>query len=80
MGAAYFCYGASCNYYLSELRLVPLTRPADNVRMPSLLLIAASRGLGLAMAEQFLKKDWNVVGSVRAASPPVRPTRRVRWY
>jgi NAD(P)-dependent dehydrogenase (short-subunit alcohol dehydrogenase family) len=53
---------------LSELRLVPLARLADNVRMPSLLLIAASRGLGLAMAEEFLKKDWNVVGSVRAGS------------
>ena len=36
--------------------------------MPTLLLIAASRGLGLAMAEEFLKKDWNVVGTVRAGS------------
>jgi NAD(P)-dependent dehydrogenase (short-subunit alcohol dehydrogenase family) len=35
---------------------------------PTLLLIAASRGLGLAMAEEFLEKDWNVVGTVRAAS------------
>ena len=35
---------------------------------PTILLVAASRGLGLAMAEEFLKKGWNVVGTVRAAS------------
>jgi len=35
---------------------------------PTLLLIAASRGLGLAMAEEFLKNDWNVVGTVRDGS------------
>ena len=35
---------------------------------PTILLIAASRGLGLAMAEDFLKKGWNVVGTVRAGS------------
>lgn len=34
----------------------------------TILLIAASRGLGLAMAEEFLKKAWNVVGTVRAGS------------
>ena len=34
----------------------------------TILLIAASRGLGLAMAEEFLKKGWNVVGTVRAGS------------
>jgi len=36
--------------------------------MPTILLIAASRGLGLAMAEEFLKKGWNVVGTVRGGS------------
>ena len=36
--------------------------------MRTLLLIAASRGLGLAMAEEFLKKDWNVVGTVRGTT------------
>lgn len=30
-----------------------------------LLLIGASRGLGHAMAAEFLKKGWNVVGTVR---------------
>jgi len=31
----------------------------------TILLIGASRGLGLAMAAEFLKKGWNVVGTVR---------------
>lgn len=31
----------------------------------SLLLIGASRGLGYAMAGEFLKHNWNVVGTVR---------------
>jgi NAD(P)-dependent dehydrogenase (short-subunit alcohol dehydrogenase family) len=35
---------------------------------PTILLIAASRGLGLAMADEFLKKGWNVVGTVRGNS------------
>lgn len=34
----------------------------------TIFLIAASRGPGLAIAEEFLKKGWNVVGIVRAAS------------
>ncbi len=32
----------------------------------SVLLIGASRGLGYAMAEEFLKRDWDVIGTVRA--------------
>lgn len=31
----------------------------------NLLLIGASRGLGYAMAEEFLKRGWHVVGTVR---------------
>src|SRR5262249_46832489 len=31
----------------------------------TILLIGASRGLGHAMAAEFLKKGWNVVGTVR---------------
>lgn len=34
----------------------------------TLLLIGASRGLGLAMAGEFLKKGWRVVGTVRGAT------------
>ena len=32
---------------------------------PSVLLIGASRGLGHAMAGEFVKRGWNVVGTVR---------------
>ena len=34
----------------------------------SILIIGASRGLGHAMAEEFFKKGWSVVGTVRASS------------
>ncbi|MGD0103508.1 MAG: SDR family NAD(P)-dependent oxidoreductase [Rhodopila sp.] len=43
---------------------MPPAAPSDT---PStILLIGASRGLGHAMAAEFLKKGWNVVGTVRA--------------
>jgi NAD(P)-dependent dehydrogenase (short-subunit alcohol dehydrogenase family) len=35
----------------------------DNI--PTILLVGASRGLGLAMAAEFLTKGWNVVGTVQ---------------
>ncbi|KAJ5496626.1 hypothetical protein N7463_008613 [Penicillium fimorum] len=35
---------------------------------PTILLIGASRGLGHAMAAEFLEKGWNVVGTVRGGS------------
>ncbi|WP_291783936.1 SDR family NAD(P)-dependent oxidoreductase [Luteibacter sp.] len=35
---------------------------------PSILLIGASRGLGHAMAVEFLAKGWHVVGTVRRGS------------
>ncbi len=34
----------------------------------TILIIGASRGLGHAMAAEFLKKGWNVIGTVRGAS------------
>ena len=42
--------------------------PPANLNDPAgtILLIGASRGLGHAMAAAFLKKGWNVVGTVRA--------------
>lgn len=39
-----------------------LSAPAGTV-----LLIGASRGLGHAMAAEFLKKGWNVVGTIRGS-------------
>lgn len=41
---------------------------SSNQRVPTILLVAASRGLGLAMAAEFLKQGWNVVGTVRGGS------------
>jgi NAD(P)-dependent dehydrogenase (short-subunit alcohol dehydrogenase family) len=40
----------------------------SNSREHSLLLIGASRGLGYAMAEQFLRRGWRVVATERAPS------------
>ena len=34
----------------------------------TILLAGASRGLGLAMADEYLKKGWNVVGTVRGSA------------
>jgi len=53
---------------LYNLRLVRTASDTHNDLMQTVLLIAASRGLGLAMAEEFLKKDWNVVGTVRGTT------------
>jgi len=41
--------------------------PARDLSLPAatILLIGASRGLGHAMAAEFLKRGWNVVGTVR---------------
>ena len=50
------------------MRLVRIAPDTHNDLMQTVLLIAASRGLGLAMAEKFLKKDWNVVGTVRGST------------
>jgi len=35
---------------------------------PTILIIGASRGLGHAIAAEFLKKGWDVVGTVRAGA------------
>ncbi|MCP5420295.1 MAG: SDR family NAD(P)-dependent oxidoreductase [Gammaproteobacteria bacterium] len=35
---------------------------------PTVLIIGASRGLGHAMAAEFLKKGWNVVGTARGGT------------
>jgi NAD(P)-dependent dehydrogenase (short-subunit alcohol dehydrogenase family) len=39
----------------------------DNA-VPTVLIIGASRGLGHALAAEFLKREWNVVGTVRASN------------
>jgi NAD(P)-dependent dehydrogenase (short-subunit alcohol dehydrogenase family) len=45
---------------------VPVT-PSGNAT-PTILIIGASRGLGHAMAAEFLKNGWNVAGTVRAGA------------
>ncbi|MCW6511151.1 SDR family oxidoreductase [Lichenifustis flavocetrariae] len=35
---------------------------------PTILIIGASRGLGAAMATEFLKRGWNVVGTVQESA------------
>ncbi|KVS28732.1 SDR family oxidoreductase [Burkholderia cepacia] len=44
----------------------------SNKNAPTILLVAASRGLGLAMAEQFLSKGWRVTGTVREGAGRTR--------
>jgi NAD(P)-dependent dehydrogenase (short-subunit alcohol dehydrogenase family) len=36
---------------------------------PSVLIVGASRGLGLALAEEFCRRDWRVIATVRSRSP-----------
>jgi NAD(P)-dependent dehydrogenase (short-subunit alcohol dehydrogenase family) len=38
------------------------------ITSPTILLIGASRGLGLAMAAEYLKRGWHVVGTVRGTA------------
>jgi NAD(P)-dependent dehydrogenase (short-subunit alcohol dehydrogenase family) len=45
----------------------------------SLLLIGASRGLGLAIAEQYLQRGWHVVGTVRSAERTKLHDLREHW-
>jgi NAD(P)-dependent dehydrogenase (short-subunit alcohol dehydrogenase family) len=45
-----------------------MSSPAAN-RTPTILIVAAGRGLGHAIAQQFLDKGWNVIGTVRQDMP-----------
>ncbi|MBB6252615.1 SDR family NAD(P)-dependent oxidoreductase [Nitrospirillum iridis] len=37
---------------------------------PTAVIIGASRGLGLALAQEYLARGWQVIGTVRPDSPP----------
>jgi NAD(P)-dependent dehydrogenase (short-subunit alcohol dehydrogenase family) len=39
--------------------------PDSTETVPTILIVAAERGLGHAMAEEFLKKGWSVIGTIR---------------
>ena len=49
---------------MKDIALMPTTNPAET--SGTILLIGASRGLGHAMAAEFLTKGWTVVGTVRS--------------
>jgi NAD(P)-dependent dehydrogenase (short-subunit alcohol dehydrogenase family) len=36
----------------------------------TILIIGASRGLGLGLAREYAKRGWRVIGTVRSANPP----------
>lgn len=44
--------------------------PTNEAR-PCILLIGASRGLGHAMATEFVRRGWHVVGTVRGGNTPL---------
>ena len=41
---------------------------SSNRSAPTILLVGASRGLCISLAAEFLKKGWNVIGTVRAGT------------
>jgi NAD(P)-dependent dehydrogenase (short-subunit alcohol dehydrogenase family) len=44
-------------------------QPATSMNAPrTILIIGASRGLGYALAVEFLKRNWSVIGTVRAGA------------
>ena len=45
-----------------------MLRHRANDPASTILIIGASRGLGLAMAGEFLNKGWNVVATVRGST------------
>ncbi len=46
----------------------PVSSAALSRSAPTILIIGASRGLGQATAAEFLKRGWNVIGTVRAGT------------
>jgi NAD(P)-dependent dehydrogenase (short-subunit alcohol dehydrogenase family) len=53
--------------YLSTKDIVPVVSTSSR-NNPTILIVGASRGLGHAMAAEFLKHGWNVVGTVRGGT------------
>jgi NAD(P)-dependent dehydrogenase (short-subunit alcohol dehydrogenase family) len=41
---------------------------SNSTSQPAALIVGASRGLGLAMADEYLKRGWKVIGTVRGAA------------
>ena len=51
--------------------------PSSDVR-PTILIVGASRGLGLAMAGEFVERRWDVLGTVRGGATPLHDLARRR--
>src|SRR6202167_5958679 len=59
----------SCSWSTQPTKdIAPMPPAILNAAAPTILLVGASRGLGLAMAAEFLKKGWNVVGTIRGSA------------
>src|SRR6202142_227097 len=43
-------------------------RRATITNKPTILIVGASRALGLALVEQFCSRDWHVIGTVHSKS------------
>tara|TARA_B100000378_G_scaffold276463_1_gene274454 strand:- start:9240 stop:9986 length:747 start_codon:yes stop_codon:yes gene_type:complete len=54
--------------FLKRSKVFDMTTDIVNNTRPAILLVGASRGLGLAMASEFVKKGWSVVGTVRGGA------------
>jgi NAD(P)-dependent dehydrogenase (short-subunit alcohol dehydrogenase family) len=48
--------------------MMPVPETAEGNATATILIIGASRGLGHALAAEFLKRGWNVAGTVRAGA------------
>ena len=48
--------------------VVPVSPASSKQFARTILIVGASRGLGYAMAAEFLKKGWNVIGTIRAGT------------
>jgi NAD(P)-dependent dehydrogenase (short-subunit alcohol dehydrogenase family) len=51
-----------------QVKGIPMGPTTSGDTAGTILLVGASRGLGLAMADEFLKKGWTVVGTVRGSA------------
>ena len=52
----------------ATVKVIVMSQATAPDTVPTILLIGASRGLGLAMAAEFLKRGWSVVGTVQAGA------------
>ncbi len=46
--------------------------------MPTILILGASRGLGLGLAQEYLKRGWDVIGTVRGEGTQLHAVRDAR--